>query len=494
MRLIARLASAVLALSLALTMPAWAADISASTWSETDGSNNSASPNGWKSGVMLPSQVEPTARAMMGAVKRFYNHVNPTVTSGGAANAQTLTYSVAPTAYVAGDSYTFKVGFTNTGAATLNVNNLGATAVQNGGNALIGNELNAGDYVSVVYDGTNFQLVTRQVSQIVNPGPSWASYSGRYDPVRIAINSYPTSAEFGGSFATTQAGVFAVDTPATDPVTTIANIGVSGYCRTAGKQCVGVGGFATQTANISNSVSGIWGSNTLVSNSPTLYPSGNVGFDFQNAFGLEVDFNIVPKSGAATPTGNVNGIALAGGSTVAPTGNSTGLQIGALGTGIPWTYGYWTGDGAVSTGISLGASGTGNGVGSQQIQFRTRTGGGTNQTEQVIADSLGNIVVNAASGGSVVAEVNSIIAFVASAGAGTPVNYVVTTSSSTTNPVIITAGGSDSVINLQLQGKGGGSVFPSGPFYLGSVTGAGASSKTVCVDSNNFVLLKAGAC
>ena len=69
--------SAWLALSLALvSLPAAANDMSNSTWSETDASNNSPAPNGWVSGVMAPSLVEPTARAMMGALKRFYNHIN----------------------------------------------------------------------------------------------------------------------------------------------------------------------------------------------------------------------------------------------------------------------------------------------------------------------------------------------------------------------------------------------------------------------------------
>jgi hypothetical protein len=127
-----RLIGALL-LALALAMPVWANDLSNSTWSETDGSNNSASPNGWTTGTMLPSQVEPTARAMMGALKRWYNHANGTVTSGGAANVQTLTYSVAPASYATGDFYLFKAGFTNTAATTLNINGLGAKTVQRAG-------------------------------------------------------------------------------------------------------------------------------------------------------------------------------------------------------------------------------------------------------------------------------------------------------------------------------------------------------------------------
>src|SRR6266487_3502 len=139
-------------------MPAYADDIGAATWSETDGSNNSAPPAGWPSG-MQPNQVEPTARAMMGGTKRWYDHVQPTLTSGGSANVQTLTYSIAPAAYVTGDRYTFLAGNTNTGATTLNVNALGAKAVQQNGGPLIGGEFKAGKFIEVFYDGVQFQLM-----------------------------------------------------------------------------------------------------------------------------------------------------------------------------------------------------------------------------------------------------------------------------------------------------------------------------------------------
>lgn len=135
------------------------ADLNQSNWSETDSSNNQASPNGWTTGTMLPSQVEPTARAMMGAVKRFYDHVNATVISGGTANVQTLTYSVAPTALGTGDLFIFQAGFTNTGSATLNINALGAKTIRYKQAALIGNEIRLGGMVAVVYDGTYFQLL-----------------------------------------------------------------------------------------------------------------------------------------------------------------------------------------------------------------------------------------------------------------------------------------------------------------------------------------------
>lgn len=171
--------SSLIAVAIVFSLSAaFANDLSNSTWSETDASNNSVSPNGWKSGTMLPTEVEPTARAMMGALKRWYNHTNATATSSGSANTQTLTYSVAPAAYVAGDTYTFIAGFTNTGAATLNVNALGAKAIQSGGVALLGGEIVAGNVVSVAYDGTQFQLLHRAINATVrNTGTGMGTYN-----------------------------------------------------------------------------------------------------------------------------------------------------------------------------------------------------------------------------------------------------------------------------------------------------------------------------
>ena len=115
---------------------------------------------------MLPSKVNDSARAFQGAVKRFHDHIGGVQTSAGTANVQTLTYTVAPTAYVAGDCYAFIVGasLTNTGATTLNVNGLGAKNIWLAGNALVGGELTAGHVAVVRYDGTQFQLTSRAVS------------------------------------------------------------------------------------------------------------------------------------------------------------------------------------------------------------------------------------------------------------------------------------------------------------------------------------------
>lgn len=70
----------------------------------------------------------------------------------------TLSLSPAVTAYAAGQTFRFKAGGTNTGAATLNVNSVGAKAIQNRGSALLANEITANYFYEATYDGTQFQL------------------------------------------------------------------------------------------------------------------------------------------------------------------------------------------------------------------------------------------------------------------------------------------------------------------------------------------------
>jgi hypothetical protein len=133
-------------------------DIETANWSETAASNNAAPPNGMPEG-MAPSGVNDAGREIMGAVKREWDRSHPTVTSGGSANAQTLSYSVNPAALVQGQVYSFIAGFTNTGAASLQVGSLGAKAIQLAGSALTGGEIVTGQMVMLAYDGASYQIL-----------------------------------------------------------------------------------------------------------------------------------------------------------------------------------------------------------------------------------------------------------------------------------------------------------------------------------------------
>src|SRR5687768_2349023 len=104
-------------------------EISSASWSETDASNNSPTPNGWPEG-QSPSSVNDCARMMMGAVKRFWDRVNGRYASTGSANAYVMTPDVAFGAYVLGERHSFRASFANTGPATLNISSLGATSIK----------------------------------------------------------------------------------------------------------------------------------------------------------------------------------------------------------------------------------------------------------------------------------------------------------------------------------------------------------------------------
>lgn len=72
-----------------------------------------------------------------------------------------IALSPAITTYVEGQTFTFKATTANTGACTLNVNSVGAIAIKKDvASDLADGDIQAGQTVTVVYDGTNFQLVS----------------------------------------------------------------------------------------------------------------------------------------------------------------------------------------------------------------------------------------------------------------------------------------------------------------------------------------------
>lgn len=132
-------------------------DLSNSAWSPTDASNNTASPNGWPAG-MAPNGVEPSARMMMGALKRWWNRANAVVTTTGSAGAYVYnpTNASFPTEYVHGEGYRFKANFTSVGSDTLNVNSLGAKPLYKrtaaGQVVVAAGDIVSGDIIEATYD------------------------------------------------------------------------------------------------------------------------------------------------------------------------------------------------------------------------------------------------------------------------------------------------------------------------------------------------------
>lgn len=80
-------------------------------------------------------------------------------TAGGTADAITLTMTPAIAAYAAGQSFTYKSGASaNTTTMTVNVNGLGAKAIQKNGVAMAAGDHAANSWFRITYDGAAFQL------------------------------------------------------------------------------------------------------------------------------------------------------------------------------------------------------------------------------------------------------------------------------------------------------------------------------------------------
>lgn len=167
-----------------------ATDISSSTeYSETDASNNAATNPGWPEN-MAPSRVNDAARALQGAIKRFWDRVNGTLTSSGGSGVYALSYSVAPSTYVNGETFSFRANHTNgSTGGSLNINLLGVKTLvkpaTNGLVALAASDIATANHVMVQYDSTADQFVI--ISHIPASAAASAGVTGPSSSVNNGI-------------------------------------------------------------------------------------------------------------------------------------------------------------------------------------------------------------------------------------------------------------------------------------------------------------------
>jgi microcystin-dependent protein len=99
-------------------------------WSTTASDNATADPAVPWVENMLPGAVNNVSRAEMAAIARWRDDLSGNVTAAGSTNAYTATSKSGHTAYADDIQITIKAAFTNTGAATLNLNTYGAKAIK----------------------------------------------------------------------------------------------------------------------------------------------------------------------------------------------------------------------------------------------------------------------------------------------------------------------------------------------------------------------------
>lgn len=124
-------------------------------WSTTAANNATADTSiNWAEG-QAPSTVNNSARVMMARVKELLNDLGGVAIATGTANAVTLAASSGFVAYADGLRVSFRAASTNSGAATLNVNSIGAKSIVkftlNGETSLSGNEIQEDAIYELVY-------------------------------------------------------------------------------------------------------------------------------------------------------------------------------------------------------------------------------------------------------------------------------------------------------------------------------------------------------
>jgi hypothetical protein len=118
-------------------------------------------------GLTLPGTTSPdmssssNAIALLAAAHLQFDALHGLLTDTGTANAYAVAFSPV-TALFAGMELNFKCAHTNTAASTLAINGGAAKAItKNGTTALAGSEIVTNQIVKVIYDGTQWQLITQ---------------------------------------------------------------------------------------------------------------------------------------------------------------------------------------------------------------------------------------------------------------------------------------------------------------------------------------------
>lgn len=111
------------------------------------------------------AQLDANFTAIAALLKDVGNY-SPYVVDTGAANAYAVTFSASLTySLAAGAAVPFKAANANTGASTLNANATGAKAIKNiDGSDLWPGQIPANGIVWVMYDGTNYQLLSHSAA------------------------------------------------------------------------------------------------------------------------------------------------------------------------------------------------------------------------------------------------------------------------------------------------------------------------------------------
>lgn len=153
----------------------------------------------------------------------------------GSTDTYVVTLDPVPAAYVNGEHYRFKANTANTGACTVNFNGLGAKTIKKAAGGittdLIDNDIRAGQWVDLVYDGTNMQMQSMLgnapaggaggIGDVVGPASATDNALARYDTTTgKLIQDSPVTVDDAGAITIPE--IAAPSTPAAGKVVVYA--------------------------------------------------------------------------------------------------------------------------------------------------------------------------------------------------------------------------------------------------------------------------------
>lgn len=395
------------------------------SWSKTPADNATADSGiNWAEG-QAPSTINNSARAVMGRLAEFRDDIGGTLTAGGTANGLTVTANSSFATYANGRVLSFIAASDNTGAATLNVNGIGAKAIRrmttSGDAALAAGTIQAGGVYTVQYNAAANSGAGAWL--LVNP--TLDAVSQPLDATLTALAGVTTAADRLPYFTGT-------DTASVATFTAFGRSLVDDASASDARITLGLGTAATQNTGTSganvplmNGANEWSGTQTVkaADNSTTTYPlriTNSAGSQVSSfgAYGASLGS---PGTGAYTFT-HTGTVTFSGAVSTQAFSATTGTFSGAVSTGaLSSTTGTFSGALSATTGTFTGAGTfTGGGqalvlrsanptTGQAYLRFQYSTGdpigyvglgSAGNDTIAIARNVVGDIALNALSGGT----------------------------------------------------------------------------------------------
>lgn len=271
----------------------------------------------------------------------------------GAADAYVVTLSPVPAAYTTGMVVRFKAANTNTTTSTVNVNGLGTKTIKRLGGTtdMSVGDIASGQMITIVYDGTNFQMVNPSA---VDPLSSLGN--GPYGSAALGNVTFDgTTATSGGNYTRVDSTHYRLDSDCNFGSLTLdsgIDLNPNGYkfrCTTTFTQNGTVTANGGTGGNGNTGVGNNGGSNTAV-----VGTAGAAG-----------------TTGGSLPNAKAGGVGGTGGNSGSPGGTG---QSGGAGASNSETVGYG------SNGVAGGAGGAGGNAGPSPGSGGSSSGGTTSIT------------------------------------------------------------------------------------------------------------------